>query len=126
MPGGINLKHPLLTRGLMSLGAVVAEDVASRINTCTDHFANLNEMLSDADLKVLYPKLPDTYTFYGIVCNPDIAAAKEHFKTIKQDVRLMVGYEQRAKAVEAYFDCLENNSEFENNIEKNWGDFYNA
>jgi hypothetical protein len=126
MPGGINLKHPLLTRGLMALGAVVAEDVACRINTCTDHFTNLNEMLSDRDLNMLYPRLPDVHILYGIVCNPDISAARRHFEFIKQDVRSMVGYKQRAEAVEIYFDCLEKNIEFGNNIEKNWGDFYNA
>ena len=125
MPGGVNLKHPLLTRGLIALGAVVAEDVASRINTCTNNFIDLNELLSEMDLRVLYPNLPDIHTFYSIICNPDIAAAKEHFKTIKQDVRLMVGYEQRAIAVESYFKCVENEVEFGNNIEQNWGDFYN-
>lgn len=124
MPGGINLKHPLLSRGLMALGAVVAEDVASRINTCTNSFTNLNELLSDVDLRALYPNLPDIHTFYGIICNPDISAAMNQLQTIKKDVRLMVGYEQRSVAVESYFECIEKDVKFGNNIEQNWGDFY--
>ncbi len=125
MPGGINLKHPLLTRGLLALGAVVAEDVASRINTCTDNFMDLNGILSEMDLRALYPNLPDIHTFYGIICNPDITAARNHFRTIKSDVRQMVGYAQRAEAVESYFECIEKDVQFGNNIEQNWGDFYN-
>jgi hypothetical protein len=125
MPGGINLKHPLLTRGLLALGAVVAEDVASRINTCTDNFIDLRELLSDVNLKTLYPNLPDIHTFYGIICNPDITAAMNQLPTIRNDVRQMIGYKQRAQAVESYFECIENSDKFGNNIEQNWRDFYN-
>jgi hypothetical protein len=125
MPGGVNMKHPLLARGLLALGATVAEDVASRINTCTNNFMNLNELTSEVDLRVLYPNLPDIHTFYGIICNPDISAAKAHFQQIKYDVRQMLGYEQRAEAVESYFKCIEDGIEFGNNIEQNWGEFYN-
>jgi hypothetical protein len=125
MPGGINLKHPLLTRGLLALGAVVAEDVASRINTCTDNFIDLRELLSDVNLKTLYPNLPDIHTFYGIICNPDITAAMNQLPTIRNDVRQMIGYKQRAQAVESYSECIENSDKFGNNIEQNWRDFYN-
>lgn len=124
LPGGSNLRHPMLARGLMSLGAVVAEDVASRINTCTDCFSNLNEMSDDSDLKELYPNIPDTHTAFDIICNPDIGLAVSHLEMIKKDVRQMVGYEKRAKDVEDYFACLDNRVDFGNNIEQNWGGFY--
>jgi hypothetical protein len=65
------------------------------------------------------------HTFYNIICNTDITPAITHLEQIKRDVKQMVGYEQRAKAVESYFKCIENNFEFGNNIEQNWGDFYN-
>ncbi len=125
LPGGINLRHPLFTRGLLALGAVVAEDVASRINTCTNNFMDLQELFSDIDLRALYPNIPDIHTFYGIICNPDITAAMNHLQVIKKDVRIMVGYEQRAAAVESYFECIEKGIKVGNNIEQNWGDFYN-
>ncbi len=125
LPGGINLAHPLMARGLLSLGAVVAEDVVSRIKTCTDSFTNLREMVSELDLRALYPGLPDVHTFYSIICNPDIGAARNHFEIIKEDVRKMVGYKHRAAAVEDYFSHLDSGVEFGNNIITNWGGFYN-
>lgn len=126
MPGGINLVHPTLTRGLLSLGAVVAEDVVSRISVCTDCFTNLRQMMSLTDLRELYPNLPDVGHFYSIICNPDIGPARAQYERIKEDVRKMVGYKQRAEAVETYFQCLDRDTVFGNNIEQNWGEFYNA
>lgn len=122
MPGGANLKHPLLTRGLMSLGAVVAEDVASRVNTCTDFFSNMKEMGSDSDLLQLYPNLPNGKTYYDIVCNPDIGLAMSHLRGIRRDVRRMAGYEKRMVAVEDYFKHIE--QDFSNDVEQNWREFY--
>jgi hypothetical protein len=77
------------------------------------------------DIRKLYPNIPDTHTFYSIICNPNISAAMNHLKIIKDDVRIMVGYKQRSAAVESYFKCIEECAELGNNVEKNWGDFYN-
>jgi hypothetical protein len=126
MPGGINLIHPALTKGLLSLGAVVAEDVASRINTCTDCFVNMSEMVSREDLLQLYPNLPDTQTSFNIVCNPDIGLARSYLNRIIEDVRKMVGYEKRKQAVEEYFSRITNGETFSNNIEINWGGVYHG
>ena len=126
MPGGVNMIHPVLARGLMSLGAVVAQDVASRINTCTDSFTNLKELSSALDMRELYPNLPDVGEFYATITSPDISAARHHFETVKEDVRKMVGYEERAEDVEAYFEVLTRGLVFSNNVEHNWGGVYNA
>ena len=126
MPGAKNLAHPLLTRGLMALGAVVAEDVASRIKTCTDDFTNMREIVGQGAINELYPNIPDIHTFYGTVCNPDITAAKRQFEIVKRDVRKMVGYKQREHAVESYFDCINRGIPQGNDIEQNWEGFYNA
>lgn len=124
MPGGINLCHPLLAKGLITLGSVVAEDVASRVNTCTDCFSNLKEMLCGNTITKLYPNLPNINDFFNIICNSEIDLAKKHFEIIKDDVRQMVGYNSKSDDVEQYFNFLDNDYEFGNNIEKNWGDFY--
>ena len=126
MPGGVNMAHPILAQGLMSLGAVVAQDVASRINTCTDCFTNLSEMGSDLDMRALYPNLPEIGVFYAAICNPDIGAARHHFQVVKDDVRKMVGYDERADDIEAYFGVLDQDLAFGNNVEHNWGGIYNA
>lgn len=124
MPGGINLVHPALTIGLMTLGAVVAEDLASRINNCTDCFTNLEVMASPLDICTLYPNLPTAQTFFAIVCNPDIGLAKQHFQVVKEDVRKMVGYKDHAPIIEAYFEVLDKDCQFSPYIEQNWGGFY--
>ena len=126
MPGGINMAHPIFAQGLMSLGAVVAQDVASRINTCTDCFTNLSEMVSMLDLRELYPNLPSAGEFSATICNPDISLAIRYFERIKHDVRQMVGFKERAEDIEAYFEVLDKDVVFGNNIEHNWGGFYNA
>jgi hypothetical protein len=126
MPGGINLAHPALTIGLMTLGAVVAEDIASRINGCTESFTDLSVLESALDICTLYPNLPGMQTFYAIICNPDIGLAKQHFQTVKSDVRQMVGYRDHAPIIEAYFDILDEDCVFSPNIEQNWGGFYNG
>lgn len=123
MPGGINLTHPILTRGLLDLGAVVAEDVASRINSCTDCFINLKEMSTELDIKQLYPNLLTREQFYPVICNPDIGLAKKHFEIVKSDVRKMIGYKKRQKSVEEYFDCLDRGVCFGRNIVANWRGF---
>ena len=124
MAGGANLKHPILTMGLLSLGAVVVEDVVSRISECTDCFVNMGEITRELDLTALYPNLPGAQTLYSVVCNPDIAAAAGHMTTIKDDVRQMLGYKYKANEIEKYFQCVEN-LRFGDNIEQNWGGFYN-
>ena len=75
LPGGINMKHPVLARGLLALGSVVAEDMASRLNTWTNRFAYMEEVGKEPDLRGLYPNLPDFKEYYRIICNPDIGLA---------------------------------------------------
>lgn len=123
LPGGINLRHPCLTKGLMALGAVVVEDLVSRINISTDFFSNLKEMTTEEDLKTLYPRLPNIDTLYAVICNPNIGAARSHFEYIKEDVRKMIGYSKRKASVESYFTCLDNGIQYDSNLEVNWGGF---
>lgn len=124
LPGGTNLKHPLLSEGLMALGAVVAEDVVSRINTATDNLQNLQEMMDEKDLLSLYPNLPNMETYYKIICNPDIGLAKHHLGIIMNDVRSMSAYGKMSGIVETYFNLLQDEVEFSNDIERNWGEHY--
>lgn len=126
LPGGTNLRHPILTMGLMTLGQVVAEDVVSRINTCTDALSDLNEVTLEQDVFELYPNLPNIENCFGIICNPDIGQAMEHLSIIREDVRSMVGYAKKMDVIESYFGLLQskNSMSFSNNIEHNWGDYY--
>ena len=125
MPGGSCLRHPILAKGLMALGAVVVEDLVSRLRVCTDMFTDLSKMSSIKDLLSLYPNLPDALTLYGIICNFDINPARQHLNVVIDDVRQMVGYEERAASIEPFFKCLVENAQFGNNIEDNWRGYYN-
>lgn len=125
LPGGVNMSHPILAKGLLSLGAIVAEDIISRINTFTESFI-LVGMVNEVDIRDLYPNLPNTTTIYSIVCNPDISLAKKNLDLIQKDIRNMVGYHKRKKAVDEYFDCIYKDKTFGNIIENNWGEYYDA
>jgi hypothetical protein len=126
LPGGINLRHPTLTCGLLALGAVVVEDLVSRLNTSTDYFSKLEEIGTREDIKMLYPNLPTTEQLCAIICNPNIAPAKKHLQLIREDVRKMVGYKERESVLEYYFNCLEQDLKYNNNLEANWGGLSNA
>ena len=120
LPGGINMKSPELAHGLISLGLVVAEDVVSRISKCTNRLTDLEEIMSENDIKELYPNLPSANDFYPIICNPKIDMAKRHMKTIVNDVRNMIGYERNATVVEKYFNIVDHNEHISNDVEFQW------
>lgn len=126
LPGGANLKHPSLACGLMSLGALVVEDLISRLNISTDCFLNLEEVRTREDLKLLYPNLPSIDNLEALICNPNIGPARRQLESIKQDVRKMVGYKERESTIEFYFRCLDQDIKYNNNLEANWGGFSNA
>jgi len=125
VPGGVNLVHPLLTIGLLTLGAVVVEDVVSRINACTSNFTDFKSLYLGNGIKDLYPKLPSGAEIFNMICTPDITLAANQLQKIKGGVREMVGYAHRAASIEMYFELLEKQTDFGFDIEKNWGDFYN-
>lgn len=126
LPGGILMAHPLLARGILALGAVVVEDLVSRINTYTDRFMSLNLVQRPEDIRLLYPNSIDITELFKMICNPSIEPAKAYLPSIVEDVRQMVGYGQRANAVEAFFRCLHEGTVFDKNVELNWGGFENA
>lgn len=120
-PGGSLMRHPRLARGLMALGAVVTEDLVSRIAECTDGFSNFNVIPDLRGIADLYPGLPDIHTLYGILCSHNTLNAKARFKRITEDVKSMVGYNGRIDAIEDFFEIIGPHGEnFCNIIDKNW------
>jgi hypothetical protein len=126
LPGGINLRHPCLARGLLALGAVVVEDLVSRINKATNNLRDLSRVATDEDLKEFYSKLPDIDEQYAIICNPSTDLARTKLEEIKKDIRKMLGYKRRAGSVESYFTCLTKGVKYKRDIENNWGGSDNA
>jgi len=123
VPGGYLLRHPVLTKGILALGAVVVEDMVSRIHVPTEQFTNLNT-LPEETIKLLYPNVPGIDIIYGAIVSPNTIRAKENLKGIMRDVRLMVGYTRRSQSIEDFFGYLTSNSQFSNDIEVNWREYY--
>lgn len=125
LPGGHMLRHPILSEGLIALGIVVVEDIVSRLKVCTDRFINLDEMKTLKDMYQLYPNLPDTNSLYHCICNKDDEPARKHLNTIINDVKQMVGYNERLQYIRPLFKVLTEKVKFDNNIEENWRDYIN-
>lgn len=123
-PGGALLKHPVLTRGLLSLGILVIEDAVSRIKSCTDNFCKPTLMSTDFHMKELYPSIPDESQIRQLICNVDTAPAKNILPLIIADLEEMVGWEKRRNKVGEFLECLLNDTQFINDIEFNWRSYY--
>lgn len=119
------LRHPILTVGLIGLGAIVMEDALSRIRMCTNNFQNLEVVNRTEDLQEIYPNVPDIFELYKTICSTSIKPARAHLDTILKDITGMVGFEKRKKSIERMFQCIYNGAQFSPDIETNWRFFYN-
>ncbi|RLG44627.1 MAG: hypothetical protein DRN81_04080 [Thermoproteota archaeon] len=119
LPGGINLRHPTLTTGLLALSTVVAKDIVYRIRACTDDFRYLGEA-NKYTMYEIYPRLPDISHLYGIICNRDITPALRELPRIYEDVQKMYGYKDHSREVESYFKVIEDFTIYRESINTNW------
>ena len=126
VPGGYLLRHPVLTKGLIALGAVVVEDLVSRIRRCTDQYANVDIMIPDQTLNLLYPNVPTHEVIYNSIVAKNTLTAEANMETIMKDIRSMVGYEKRKCSIEDFFRCIESKVTYGNNIEINWRGYYHG
>lgn len=124
VPGGHLLRHPILTLGLLGLGAIVVEDIISRIKLCTDSFTNLENMTSTKDLNELYPNIPIMTEIFNVICCKSVTPALSYIDDIINDVRNMINFDKRKNSIEPFFDYILSNKQFNSNIENNWRSFY--
>lgn len=117
-PGGALMKHPVLAEGLLGLGAVVMEDIISRVKAITSNFTDLSQIANDADIKILYPNIPPMMDIFRSICSPTTDVAKSHLDTIRKDVENMVGYARRSNSINNFFDNIEVSFAFD--VEENW------
>ena len=122
-PGAALMKHPILAQGLIGLGAVVIEDIISRVKTITHGFTQLNEIATDADIRILYPHIPPVMEIFSAICSPTTDIAKRHMDIIRSDVEKMVGYARRAGSINNFFDNIE--TQFSIDVEDNWWRYKN-
>ena len=122
-PGAALMKHPILAQGLIGLGAVVIEDIVSRVKTITNGFTQLNEIANDADIRILYPNIPPVMEIFRAICSPTTDVAKSHLITIRKDVENMVGFTGRANSINNFFDNIE--TIYPIDVEENWWRYIN-
>lgn len=119
------MRHPTLSTGILGLGAVVMEDVVSRIYEKTDGLKDLSKMSREGDIRQLYPNIPNVHDLFYLICSFKTDVAMAHVKTIMNDIKQMVSYEGRKESVDAYFNSILSGEVFNNDIEYNWRRFYN-
>jgi hypothetical protein len=122
VPGGILMRHPTWTAGIIGLGAVVIEDLVSRIKYSSQNFSDLSEMSRDEVIRGLYPNIPPAMEVFRSICAPNIEVARIHLKNIKSDVEKMVGYARRQESIKRFFNNLEKS--FSPDVEENWWRYY--
>lgn len=120
VPGGYMLRHPILSIGLIGLGAIVMEDVLSRIRVCTNNFQDLGVIRDTKDLRDIYPDVPDIFDLYKIICSSSDMPARQYLDRILNDLTQMVGFKNRMTAVEQMFRCIYSRTEFSSSVDENW------
>lgn len=120
VPGAALMKHPVLTRGIISIGATVIEDVVSRIKHCTDNFTKLDYVSTDKDMLELYPDIPSAMMIFSIVCSIDTSLAMTYYDNIRSGIEKMVGYKKRADSINKYFKYVELGIQYSPDMEVNW------
>lgn len=120
VPGGVLMSHPCLAQGILALGAVVMEDIISRVRAVTDNFSNLKAVSDDTHIREIYPNIPPVMEIFRVICNPDIGPAHGHLGQINSDIGKMVGYRRRHAAVNAFMNCVNSKTQFSMEVEKNW------
>jgi hypothetical protein len=113
-----------LTQGILGLGAVVMEDVVSRVRLCTNKFEKLENVSCADDIREIYPNIPNTFDLFKSVCSKDLTLARKHLDIVTDDISKMVGFERRQKSIECFLKCLYDNTEFSHNIEEGWRSYY--
>lgn len=126
VPGGVLLKHPLLTQGIIAIGAVVIEDIISRLRELTDNFTNLGYAFQPNKMKELYPNLPNIYQIFEALGSPSSETAERHVPIIRRGLENMAGYGRRAKSIEDFFAIAAASKGFSKNIESNWWRYYHG
>jgi len=122
--GGNMLKHPILTNGLIALGEVVVQDIISRVKLSTNGFRHLYWAQREERFKQLYPSVLNTSDVYSLICSPTIGAAKTHLDEIYTGIKNMIGYRERKGDIDMFFSHIYNDTQYDNNIEYNWRNFY--
>lgn len=123
VPGGHMLKHPTLTKGLIALGAIVVEDIISKIKHYTNNFKHLYWAEKDELFKEFYPNTPDIPNIFRLLCATDTYESKKHLDLIYSHIQNMISFNKEKKNIDTFFNHIYKNVQYTNDIEHNWRTF---
>ena len=125
VPGGILLKHPVLTQGILALSSVVIRDIISKIKLISSDFKFNYWASNTSQINSLYSTLPNPITVSKIISSKYVNNAKQRVKGIRETVSNMINFKEEEDAINNFFDCLPTSQCIDNDIEKNWINYFN-
>jgi hypothetical protein len=121
VPSGHHMRSPMLTKGLISLGALVVEDIMAKAQEITEGFTRLSRLSSYTQMQKLYPELPAYKILKNALTAKDVNLAKDLFKDIAPQLKCMLNYEAHKEALVPFIDYISSGDyNISANIEDNW------
>lgn len=124
VPGGHLLRHPILSSGILSIGITVMKDILSRLQSYSNGFQEKIWFKDYADLRKLYPSLPNQGDVYESITSHTTEKAMKYLDTILNDFSKMMGFQENSAQIISYFDYVLNyarkRQKFDENMEVNW------
>lgn len=121
VPSGHHMRSPMLTKGLIALGALVVEDVMAKAQEITEGFTRLSRLSSYTHMQKLYPELPAYKVLKSALTAKDVNLAKSLFKNIVPQLESMLKYNDHKEALVPFVNYISSeNYNISANIEDNW------
>ena len=123
VPGGHHMRSPMLSKGLIAIGALVVEDIMTKAQEITNGFTRLSKLSSYAKMRELYPQLPDYKVLKLALTTKDVNIAKDLYQGLVPQLEHMVKYEERKEAIAPFVEYISSGSHnISANIEDNWSE----
>lgn len=123
VPGGHHMRSPMLSRGLIGIGALVVEDVMTRAQEITKGFTRLSKLSSYAKMRELYPQLPDYKILKLALTAKDVSIAKNLYQELIPQLEHMIKYEERKESIVPFVEYISSGDHnISANIEDNWSE----
>jgi len=120
VPGGIMLKTPTLTRGLLSLCKLVSMDALNRLLIQTDNLKNTSTIINlDVATHEVYPNILTESLLKKFINSKDLTSVLSLFDLITEDIRKMYAFENYSNILELLFKEVKNKNII-NDLSINW------
>lgn len=121
VPSGHHMRSPMLSKGLIALGALVVEDIMAKAQEITEGFTRLSRLSSYTHMQKLYTQLPAYKTLKLALTANDVSLAKDLFKEIVPQLEQMLNYGYHKEALVPFVDYISSGDyNISPNIEDNW------